>query len=291
MFDFVAGTSTGAIIGALLLVAGENGKPKYSAEDVMEIYENLSKGIFSVPLYHRIFTLDGVLGPRFLNHVKFIDSTDAFRGYRFGELLRPMMVPAYSRKSSGLHLFINLKKPDANLNLGSLIAAATSVPGVFPGVWLLGHEDYEGMYNDGAMIMNAPAHRAFELALERDPRAEFIVVSIGSNMSIDVSADVETSGGIVDWLRPMFIMASTGQARVSTTSLETLENVGSVVDLKAYRLEVPLHRHGGVFDTSKANIDMLRKMGRDYVASKPPDLVQALQALAPAGGGQSSGLQ
>jgi len=291
MFDFVAGTSTGAIIGAMLLLPDENGKPKYTVDDVIRLYSELSRGIFETPLYHRIFTLRGVLGPRFLNHGKFVESKEVFKGYRFGELLRPMMIPTYSRGTSDLHLFVNMREPDANLSLGALLAAATSVPGMFPGVHLTGHTDFEGIYNDAALILNNPAHRAFELALERDPRVEFIVVSIGSNMSIDVSADVETSGGIVDWLGPMFIMASTGQARVSTNSLETLDDLNSIVDLKAYRLDVPLHRHGGVFDTSKANIDKLRKTGRDYVASEPPDLVQALEALAPAGAEQSSGLQ
>ena len=284
MFDFVAGTSTGAIIGALLLVPDENGKPKYSAEEVIGIYETLSKGIFTVPLHHRIFTLDGVLGPRFLNHVKFIDSTNIFGGYRFGELLRPMMVPTYSRETSGLHLFINLKKPDANLNLGPLIAAATSVPGVFPGVRLLGHEDYEGMYNDAAMIMNAPAHRAFEYALKRDPRAKFIVVLVGTNMTIVVPPQMDASGGIADWLIPLLTMAFKGQVEVASWSLETLEDIGSVVNIKAYTLNAPLKGGKGVFNTSKANIDHLKKVGRDYVAKNPRKLTEALEAITDSAG-------
>ena len=216
LFDFVAGTSTGAIIGAMLLMSDENGKPKYSVDDVIKIYSDLSSGIFDVPLYHRIFTVKGVFGPRFLNHGKFVESRQVFQDYRFGNLMRPMMIPTYSRESSGLHLFVNLREPDANLGLGPLLAAATSVPGLFPGVQLLGHDDLEGIYNDAALILNNPAQRAFELALERDPKAEFIVVSIGANMVIDVSTEVETSGGIKDWIGPMFVMAATGQAQVST---------------------------------------------------------------------------
>jgi len=291
MFDFVAGTSTGAIIGALLLVPDENGKPKHSAEEVIEIYVKLSKGIFTVPLYHRIFTLDGVLGPRFLNHVKFIDSTDVFRGYRFGELLRPMMVPTYSREKSGLHLFNNLKKPDANLSLGPLIAAATSVPGIFPGVWLLGHEDYEGMYNDGAMIMNAPAHRAFEYALKRDPNAEFIVVLVGTNMTIVVPPEMDASGGMADWLIPLLTMAFKAQFEVASWSLETLEDIGSVVNIKAYTLNAPLRGGGGAFNTSKANIDHLRKVGQDYVAKNPQEVTDALKAVTGSAGERINGPQ
>jgi len=290
-FDFIAGTSTGAIIGAMLLLPDRDGKPKYTVDDVIKLYSDLSKGIFEVPFYHRILTLKGVLGPRFLNHGRFVESREVFEGYRFGELLRPMMVPTYSRKNADLHLFVNLRELDANLNLGPLLAAATSVPGMFPGVHLLGHEHFAGIYNDAALILNNPAHRAFEYALIRDPAAEFVVVSIGANMSIDVSAEVEQSGGIMDWLGPMFVMASTGQARVSTKSLETLDDMNSLVNLNSFRLEVPLRKHGGVFDTSKANIDMLRNMGRDYVASKPAELRGALEALASDGGERSSGLR
>ena len=64
-----------------------------------------------------------------------------------------------------------------------------------------------------------------------------------------------------------------------------------MLNLEAYRLDVPLSKRGGVFDTSQANIDLMRKFGRDYVASNPPEFVAALEALSDSESEQTTGLQ
>ena len=279
MFDFVAGTSTGAIVASLLLLPDENGKPKYTVEDAAQIYSDLSQQIFIVPFFHRVFTLDGLLGPRFLNHGKFIESSEVFRGYRFGELIRPAMIPAYSRSTSDLHVFLNLNEPDANLRLGPLIAAATSAPSIFPGVELLGHSKLEGMYDDAGLILNNPAHRAFEYVLTRNPNSEIVVVSVGTSQTQIVTRDIDLYGGLVDWLVPLHAMVSKGQAGLSTRSLETLERVGTVVNLKSFRFAAPIPLDSGVFDASKSNIERLKKAGRVYVSENQTELAEALQSL------------
>jgi len=280
MFDFVAGTSTGAIIGALLLAPDENGKPKYDAEEIEKIYLDLSRQIFYVPAYHKVLTLNGLLGPRFFNHAKFIESREVFQGYRFGALLRPMMIPAYSRKDSSLHEFINVREPDANLRLGPLLAAATSVPGMFPGVHLLGDSQYAGIYDDAGFILNNPAHRAFEYVLARDPKSHIVVVSIGPTPKKKATSDVAVNSGFIAWLTPVFRMIFKGQADLSTDSLETIETIGTIVSLRAFRLAVPM-AHVSPFDASQSNIERIEKAGRDYIKANRTLLGEVLESLRP----------
>jgi predicted acylesterase/phospholipase RssA len=279
LFDFVAGTSTGSIIAALLLLPDENGKPRFSVDDVIAIYEDLSQRIFRVPWYHRLLTVNGLMGPLFLNHGRFIESSEFFRGYSFGELIRPAMVPTYSRATSSLHLVMNFRDVDANLNLGPLIAAATSAQSIFPGVQLQGHIELEGMYDDAGMILNNPAHKAFEVALLRNPNSEIVVVSVGTNFTEVVTPDVDVYGGMVQWAIPMLHIITKGQAGVSTASLDTLEEVAKLVNLDAYRLAAPLSPNLQPFDASKSNIDNLKKAGRDYVSSSETELTETLKAL------------
>ncbi len=193
LFDFVAGTSTGAIIGTALLVPGEAGKPKYTVDEVISAYKDLGRDIFSAPAYHKILTLDGVLGPMMMNHTRIIVSHEMFSEKKLGDLLKPAMVPAFSQKRSGLQVFLNRREPDATVFLAPLIAAAPSVPAVFPAVELSGFNEHAGLYSDAALVLNSPAQIAFLHALERSPDAEFVVVPLGTETFDDVSASSNIS--------------------------------------------------------------------------------------------------
>jgi hypothetical protein len=220
------------------------------------------------------------LGPRFFNHAKFIESREVFQGTRFGALLRPMMIPTYSRKDSGLHEFINVREPEANLRLGPLLAAATSVPGMFPGVHLLGNSQYVGIYDDAGFILNNPAHRAFEYVLARDPTSEVVVVSIGPTPKKQPTTNPPVNAGFIAWLTPVFRMIFKGQADLSTDSLETLETVGTIVKLKAFRLAVPM-AHVSPFDPSQPNIERIEKAGDAYIEANQALLGEVLESLRP----------
>lgn len=57
-FDFVAGTSTGAIITVGLLLTDNNKHPRYSADQLITVYTDLAHKILYAPLYHKILTLN-----------------------------------------------------------------------------------------------------------------------------------------------------------------------------------------------------------------------------------------
>ena len=47
IFDIIAGTDTGAIIGGSLVIKGDNGMPKYSASKTMEFFEEAGAKIYT----------------------------------------------------------------------------------------------------------------------------------------------------------------------------------------------------------------------------------------------------
>src|SRR5262245_59552928 len=77
-FDFVTGTSTGAIITVGLLLMDDDRRPRYSAAELSTAYSSLAHKTLYAPLYHKILTLNGILGPRLLNHARIVATQDMF---------------------------------------------------------------------------------------------------------------------------------------------------------------------------------------------------------------------
>ena len=67
LFDFIAGTSSGALIGALMLLPDEKNShmPKYSMQDIINLHLKYSGSLFSRKLKHSLSSLFGLIGPRF----------------------------------------------------------------------------------------------------------------------------------------------------------------------------------------------------------------------------------
>ena len=279
LFDVFAGPSTGSIISTALLIPDDTGKPQYSVEDVIEQYESLGTTILSAPLYHQMLTLNGLLGPRLLNHSKIVVDHKLFGGHRFGDLLRPTLVPLYSRSKAGFVTFRNWDKTESNIKLGALIAAATSVPTYFPAMQLSGHEDYSGLYADALFILNNPAHAAFLHALERYPDAEFVIVSLGVKQADVVSEEWGVKGGLFQWLMPIFSMVLQGQSDLTAQDLSRMATIKESFKLDFFSLAPELPLDIGPMDASKDNIAQMRSLTSAYIEKNRSELEEIVALL------------
>ena len=63
-FDYIAGTSTGGILGALYCFPDKDGKPKYSAQEASDLYMNHGGYIFKKQVRWAL-TFNGFFGPRY----------------------------------------------------------------------------------------------------------------------------------------------------------------------------------------------------------------------------------
>jgi predicted acylesterase/phospholipase RssA len=278
LFDMVAGPSTGAIIGVGLLTPGTNGKPKYSAHALLEDYVELGRKILSAPLYHRILSMNGLLGPRFTNHAKLITEAEVFKQVRFGHLLRPMSVPVFSL-ANGFVEFRNWIKTEANIFVAPLLAASTTVPSYFPAVHLDGNEDYNGFYTDALFVLNNPAHHAFLHVVERYPDAEIIVVSLGVSQRLSINSDDAVHGGLLDWLRPMFSMVMNGEDHMADAVLGRLQRIRASFKVKAFRIAPKIPTDSDPMDASEDQVDRLIQIADGYTAENRVQLDALLGLL------------
>ncbi|MGV3762967.1 patatin-like phospholipase family protein [Parapedobacter sp.] len=106
-FDFFAGTSTGGILTCLLLCPDDENplRPKYSAQEALDIYVNHGSDIFKAGFFRRLIAKFGLLSERYpsttLEHV-----LESYFGERkLSELLKPCIVTAYNIELRKTHFF------------------------------------------------------------------------------------------------------------------------------------------------------------------------------------------
>lgn len=202
--DFVAGTSTGAII-ALSLAMGM--RPR----EIAAIYENEANRIFSATLGDRLLDAGGLIGPRYSVRKLAAILRSVFRDMRLGDLDKQVLVPAFdldddnpdpARRRWKPKLFHNFPVAggDGDMLARQVALYSSAVPAVFASV--------DG-YVDGGVYAANPAlcavaqsldERMFDTPLQL---RELRVLSIGTGKSPLHIAGNDLSWGIAQWAKPL----------------------------------------------------------------------------------------
>lgn len=186
LFDFVSGTSTGAITVSSLIVGDGNGGYKYSAKDIANHYLEHSKQMFSAPWYHQYLTSFGLLAPRFLpdNKLKVLDSY--FGDSTIAELAGNMLIPVYNIDQNNLQVVKNWATPYGQLNenylVKDLINGASNPPMVFtPFAFSVKGENH--LLIDPAVVLNNPILHVLLYVRGLLPNKHINLIFIGNGSS------------------------------------------------------------------------------------------------------------
>ncbi len=273
LFDFIAGASTGAIISTLLLNPDASSGQPMTADEAIDAYEEFAGQVFSGPRYHTVLTGFGVFGPALTNRGRIDTAQRVFGTARFKDLLRPAMFPAYSQRTSGLKVFRNWDRTEANMYLWPLITAVTSVPTVFPAVVLAGDKDGDYFYGDPGLILNAPGDLAYIHARKHLPKVEeFIVVALGTTRDFSITEDIGIKGGMLQWFTPAYRLVYRGETTVSRGALEEHDAFDSSIDIRLTVLSPKVPADTSAFNPSSDNISRIRQAGKDFVRDNKDEI-------------------
>lgn len=280
IFDMIAGTSTGGILALALSMPGDDGRPKYSAKQLIGLYEIEGKTIFSNPssLWQRIPAIRNLTEEKY-NEAGIESVLDKY----FGEaMLRDALtdviatsyeierrIPFFFRSSRARQL------DEYNFPMKLVARATSAAPTFFKPLKLQtqGLQEYYVLV-DGSVFANNPAMCAFVEAKNAFPDAEdFMMVSLGTGDVSYIQTYQESKGwGVIQWAEPLLdiiVHGSDVMVDFQMSKLHTPRN-----GFKRYfRFQTKLNdRNKDIDDTSRMNIRMLKLGAESIIREKQDDL-------------------
>lgn len=273
MFDLVAGTSTGGILALGLTRPGRDGKPQYSAERLIELYETEGGRIFSIPVWHRIRAVGGLAEEKYPSKGIEDVAREYFEDHRLAEALTEVLVTAYEIEGRIPWFFKRRYARDPGKKgydfLMREVARATSAaPTYFEPLQLVVGQEGKRAFVDGGIYANNPAMCAYVEARKIYPEEDdFLVVSLGTGELTRSLPYEEVKGwGLALWAQPILSVVFDGVA--DTVDYQLREILPSDGDARRYyRFQTVLDiGKDDMDDASRTNIAALKVKARDIIS-------------------------
>lgn len=228
-FDYFAGTSTGGIIVSSLLCPKKgSSQPKFTSEDICELYEKSGKDIFPEPLvnispiYNEKYSRAGL--EDILN--------DKFAKTELKHLLKPCLITSYDVSGRETFFFRQhraVRDEGYNYLLSDVCIATSAAPTYFEAAKIKSKSDVEYTLVDGGVVMNNPVLGAYsdirnarltvkkqgedELSVDNLRAKDMFVVSLGTgSVKKRYTYEQIKDWGQVKWAEPIIDILTSGSS-------------------------------------------------------------------------------
>jgi uncharacterized protein len=284
LFDLVAATSTGAIVGLGLLRPGADGRPARSAAEVAETYSSTSRAVFHRSAWQRLRTLDGLLGPKYDAAVLDRALRREFDDIVLSEALSEVLVTAYDLHTRRPFFFKSrdIVEGRATDQPMWLVARSSSAAPTYFLPAASQHRTGRRWLVDGGVFANNPTLCALVESRRRghhddkDSADDLLVVSVGTGAISENYATPRTlHGGALTWARPLFDVVLDGQEDSTDYQMRRLVKRG-----RYFRFQADLpDRARAIDDASTANLTRLRDGAAELVQRRSADLEAVARLL------------
>jgi len=268
MFDLIAGTSSGGVLAMALCKGGPKGKPDYSAERLIELYEKRGSEIFSRSLWKEVSSVAGIIDRRYSHEPLEKVYNQYFKKTRLSASLTKVLVSTYDIENRRPYFFKSWKWDTKRVLMKHAARATSAAPTYFePALVKLGKKRLALI--DGGVYLNNPSMSAYAEAKKLFPRAKsMMLVSIGSGASNrPIPYDDAKNWGLINWARPIFSIIMDGVNGAAAYQLK--QNLGK----NFIRLQTPLKgASDDIDDTSDKNINGLKLSAERLITNRKADL-------------------
>lgn len=267
-FDLIAGTSTGAILGAAYICPDVDGRPKFSAQEAVNFYLDDGDEIFDVGFWRSIGTLGGLNDEKYSAIELERILKDAFGDVKLSELLKPTCLVAYDVTRRIPVIFKQHTAVDKNKDflVRDALRGSTAAPTYFEAarIYSLPPLKQKFVLVDGGMVANDPALCAYSEAIKFDGVKgikDMVIVSLGTGKQLKGYAYSEIKDwGPLGWAKPSIDIALEGGPQMTEYYLGQVAS--TVKNSKFYRIQPDLYGADPALDNATPeNLERLRDAG------------------------------
>lgn len=271
LFDLIVPVSTGAILATGVATPNAQGQPKYSAKETITLYHEKASYIFYNTWYHRLLTLNGLIGPLYYESRLTDVYNEIYQDTRFDHLLTKEIVPVLLFDRRKLLLLNNWQGNAQHFKVKDIVTAATAAPGYFPLVLIKNPDTgHTLLVGDGSTYSNNPTLIAFNTGLALYPHARYLIVSLGTgDIMTPLDAQNAANWGLLEWgWKIWFVITNTQthQLEQRIADLSTLPALSKRINYQRYNIPISF-QHENFGDASQENLAYLDQKGEELVTT------------------------
>jgi uncharacterized protein len=281
LFDLIVGTSTGGILTLGLTMPDADGRPRYRAADLLELYLDDGPRIFHRPTLHRLRTANALLGPRYPADGLERVLAREFGDVRLRDLLGDVLVPAYETEIREPWFFRSrrARTNDGYDFLARDVARATSAAPVhFPPARVSGGDGASWTLIDGGIYANNPAMCGVVEAMAAHGADDVLTLSLGTGgLTKQLPYATIRGWGLLGWAGTILDVVFDGIS--DTTDFQVAQLSRSTDEVARHlRLQLELDpEHQALDDVSPGNLRWLQQRSERFADERSGDL----EALVP----------
>ena len=267
MFDLIVGTSSGGVLALGLVMPGEDGKPKYTADDGVRLYMGQGHRIFSRSTLHKVRSIWSVEAEKY--PARGIEAVfgEYYGDARLKDAITPVVVTSYEIERRAPFFFKSeLAKADEaeyDFPMWQVARATTAAPTFFQPARLVaasGSRTYSLV--DAGIFVNDPAMSALAEARSMGLGDDVLIVSLGSGEATQPILYQRAVGwGLRQWAQPLFGISFDGTSSIVNYQLQQL-----LPEDRYYRFQAKLNESNEAMDdNSSTNLRSLELLGQSIV--------------------------
>ena len=288
LFDVMVGTSTGALLVSGLTIPNKKHKPRYTAAQLIELYNSDGAKIFKQSFWHSVRTLRGLIGPRFSDkNIDRLVNKLFGKKMRLSQLLSHVIIPCGSLFDETPFWFSSYA---AKLNkqkdfyVHDVVEAAVSALSFFPPHRFVNISgDWHNYGIDAGLFINNPTLQAYLDAKALYPHHKYLIVSLGCGRNPPLKAFKNyhefDHSGLINSLIPMLKGSMGYHAEQTEYQMRMLMKEKSAAIVGYFRFNIKLKTHQRAFDGSKKNLNKINSLAGLMVRQNQDYLNSLVQML------------